>query len=360
MQEVALRAADSAWKSERRRLQPYSLGELQDLPAREYLVKGVLDRGGASVLYAESNTGKSFVSIDIGMHIALGREWCGRRVKNGKVLYIAAEGGLGFHERVRAFQSHHNLTQDIPFYLLPSPVNFCSQAEDAEEVIREAAILGQVDLIVIDTLSRAMSGGNENDSGDMGSFVKYCDLIREKTKAHILIVHHSGKDTTRGARGHSLLRAAVDTEIELTKSEDGIVTVEIKKQRDGRTGDKFNFMLDSVELGTDQDGDPITSCVLAKSDNEPAKRPTVGGRQKRALCILQNLIIDRGEVGIPKNGMAKLTFVLINDFRTALKDGNVVASDSPDSVRRGISTVIEGLNNKGITATWEDKIWIPG
>jgi hypothetical protein len=359
-QDSPLKAADAAWQPPRRRLQPYLLHELEALPKREPLIKGVLDRGGMSVWYGESNCGKSFTAIDLALHVALGWDWCDRRVKPGKVLYIAAEGGLGIHERLKAFMQHHKPEKEPQFFLLPAAVNFCSDPVDAAEVIKEAGILGQIDLIVVDTLARAMSGGNENASEDMGAFIKNCDLIRERTRAQVVIIHHAGKDASRGSRGHSSLRAAVDTEIEVTKDEGGTITAEIKKQRDGATGAKFNFVLESVTLGEDEDGEPITSCVLLPTIPPPAQKSKVSGRKARALTILHNLLAERGERGIPKKGMAELTFVRMEDFRTALKDGNIIASDDADNVRRGISKVIESLNEKTITATWEDKIWIPG
>ena len=356
-----LQAADAAYKPPRRRLQPLTFHELQDMPKIFSLIKGVLDQGGSSVIYGDSNSGKTFIAVMMALYIALGWEWCGRRVRQCRVLYIAAEAGGSIVRRLEAFALHHGL-KDLPgFHLIPAAVNFCSTEKDAQEVITEAQALGGVGLIVIDTLARAMAGGNENGPDDMGAFIRNIDLIREKTGAQVEIIHHSGKDPTKGGRGHSSLRAAVDTEIEVIQSENGIITAEIKKQRDGQKGDKFCFVLESVELGKDEDGDLITSCVLIPTEEPPAQKlKGSGGRQARALTILHNLLTEHGEPGVPKKGMTELVFVRLDDFRTALKDGNIIASDKPDNVRRGISKVIEDLNNKGITATWEDKIWAIG
>lgn len=359
-------ASEAIWKKQhmaknaptKRRLQPYNWDELKELPKRQPLIKNLLDRHGMSVVYGESNSGKTFLVLDIALHIALGRPWIGKRTRQGKVLYIAAEGGLGLVERLQAFTRHYSLKESPPLYLIPCGINLCNQDADTQEIVKEASLLDNVEIIVIDTLARAMAGGNENSPDDMGAFVKNCDLIREKTKAHVLIVHHSGKDTSKGSRGHSSLRAAVDTEIEVIKDDAGTVTAEIRKQRDGKTGDKFNFNLESVSLGVDDDGDPISSCVLAQTDAPPKARRNLTAAQQRAVDTLSELMIDKGKKCIPKKGMSLLIVVRTEDFRTALTRANISASDKPDSLRRQISRVMDDLNNKGITSSWDGMTWL--
>ena len=345
---------------QRRRLQPYSWGELNSLPKRSPLIKGVLDQTALSVIYGDSNCGKTFLAIDMALHIAIGRPWRGMRVKQGSVLYVAAEGGLGLTERLQAFWLHHELQEAPSFYLLPTGIDLCGTEADALEVIREAHILDDVVLIVIDTLARAMAGGNENGPDDMGAFLRNCDRIREQTGAHVMIIHHSGKDTSKGGRGHSSLRAAVDAEIEVSKDASGTVTVESKKQRDRRTDDKFSFVLEAVQLGMDEDGEPISSCVLIPTDAPAHKKSRRSPAISRAVAVLNDLLLERGVRGIPKTGMRELTFVRMSDFRTALEHANISASDKPDNVRRQIQRTIETMNNEGITAAWQDMIWMVG
>jgi hypothetical protein len=346
--------------SKAQRLKAFSWQELHTLPKMQSLIKALLCMGAASVMYGESNCGKTFLALDIAFHVALGWDWRGNRTRQGRVIYLAAEAGFGIVRRMTAFAKHHNL-QEIPgLYLLPASVDFCSSSSDAQEVIRAAEALGGVTLIVVDTLARAMAGGNENGPDDMGAFIKNIDLIREKTGAHVLTIHHAGKERGRGARGHSSLRAAVDTEIEVTKSEDGIITAEIQKQRDGETGRRFNSALEMVDVGQDEDGEDVTSCVLCPVEKAHEKKVKVSGRQARALEILKNLLVERGEEGVPKAGLSRLNFVRSEDFRAALLAGEIVISDDPDNVRRGISAVLDALNNKGITASWEGKTWLAG
>ena len=130
----------------------------------------------------------------------------------------------------------------------------------------EAKCGQSVRLIVGDTLARLSAGANENAGQDMGLVVRRFDRIRTECKAHFLLIHHSGKAAAAGARGWSGIRAAVDTEIEVTDSPAGRCC-EITKQRDLPTkGGRIGFRLDVVTLGFTKWGAAATSCVVVPSD----------------------------------------------------------------------------------------------
>jgi KaiC/GvpD/RAD55 family RecA-like ATPase len=235
-----------------------------------YLVKELIDRSAFSVIYGESNCGKTFIALEIALSIAMGKEVFGRKVKKGFVVYLALEGGRGTTNRTVAFRKHYKLSKDLdlPFAIVSSSVNLLDPNADASvlvDKIREySAVRGETPaLVVIDTLSRALAGGDENASQDMSALVASVDLIRKATGAHVMVVHHSGKDSSKGARGHSSLRAATDTEIEIkVEKDDPIRTITIRKQRDQEMGKDLHFELKPVALGQDDEGDPITSCVV--------------------------------------------------------------------------------------------------
>lgn len=203
------------------------------------------------------------------------------------VLYLALEGWRGVHNRVSAFKQARELNAaDVPFAVVPVALDLLDPQGDTFRVIEAAKAAAErlcvpVGLIVIDTLSRAMAGGNENASEDMGAFVKNVDLIRQALPCHCAIVHHSGKDAARGARGHSLLRAATDTEIEVSRELGTKVSVaRVTKQRELDLGDEFAFELVSVELGRDRRGKAVTSCVVRAI--EPEARPPEEDRAVQA------------------------------------------------------------------------------
>jgi hypothetical protein len=165
--------------------------------------------------------------------------------------------------------------------VLPAGISLYGEEHDTDALIEKIRALREFELIIIDTLSRAMSGGDESSPKDMSAFVKNCDTIKEETGAHVLIIHHSGKDQSKSARGHSALRAAVDTEIEIT-NKNSVISAEIVKQRDGATNEAFHFELKQIYLGQDEDGDKITSCVL-----EVAEASVTKGDQRLKIILLR-------------------------------------------------------------------------
>ena len=287
----------------RQRLIPIPWSEIHCLPRREPIIGGLLDRAAMSVVFGGSNTGKTFFTLDLSACIALDREWRGRKVRHGAVVYIAAEGGLGIEERLTAYRLHHDVkTTGVPLYVIPEPIDLCKSDTDVNLLLQRLAALPaepSIELIVIDTLSRALAGGNENGADDMGAFVRHCDRLRAVSRAHVLVIHHAGKDEGRGARGHSLLRAAADTEIEVSKSElPNVATAEVVKQRDRLSGDKFSFALKSLDIGQDDDGAPVTSCVVVVTDR-PAGTAKKANLPKAAVIALRALAEAVDEQGKP-------------------------------------------------------------
>ena len=258
-----------------------SLGD--EFQAPDELVEGLLTVGASSVVYGDSNSGKTFFVLDMGCAIARGVEWMGRRTEPGLVIYLATEAPASIKTRIQAYQKHHNCT--VPnFAIVQTPVNFHRDNKDTKDVVTmieevEAALGQKARLIVGDTLARISSGANENSGDDMGPIMERFDYLARKSGAHVLIIHHNGKDAAKGARGWSGIRAHIDTEIEL-KDENNIRTASITKQRElGGKGDNICFKLSVVEMGVTKWGMPATSCVVVQdadsehtvSNKEPEK-----------------------------------------------------------------------------------------
>lgn len=234
-------------------------GEARPVLDHDYVVKGWLHRNAVSVVYGEANVGKSFWAVDLAHHVQKGWPWSGNKVRQGAVLYCAAEGGSLFVNRLAACGAQ--------FMVLHGPLTLAGRNSDAEALTHVVTHLSEVHgpfaLVVFDTLARVMGGADENAAPDIGTLMRSVDAIRDRTGAHCMLIHHSGKDVARGARGHSSLRAAVDTEIELTKDKDtGERLARATKQRDMASGTECPFELEVVTLGRDADGDPVTSCKV--------------------------------------------------------------------------------------------------
>jgi hypothetical protein len=194
--------------------------------------------------------------------------------------------------------------------IVKSPINHFNGAAAAMEVVRlirgiEEETQTKCELIIGDTLARMSAGANENAGEDMGTVLAHAELIRREAKAHVLLIHHSGKDQARGARGWSGLRAAIDTEIEVTSDETtGLRVAEVTKQRDLSTrGDRIGFRLTPVEMGLGQWGNLRTSCIV-----EAADAPIKASKSKRVSEIggaVLELLRSRGTSAMRKSDLSK-------------------------------------------------------
>jgi hypothetical protein len=229
----------------------------------------------------------------------------GRKTEPGLVVYLAAESPASVRSRLQAYQQHHKLR--VPnFAIVQSPIDLFDGDADTDKVIQLVGLIerqrGQpVRLIVGDTLARLSAGANENAGQDMGLIVRRFDRIRSECNAHFLLVHHSGKNAAAGARGWSGIRAAIDTELEITDSPTGRCC-EITKQRDLSTkGERIGFRLDPVTLGLTKWGMPATSCVVMAAD-APAKQT---GKRERECdgAVLEFLVAHK--TGIKKRDVVK-------------------------------------------------------
>lgn len=336
------------------KLFPWS--SLSTLERGKYLIKGLLDKGSMSVVYGESNSGKTFFALDVAAHISLGWKWRGKNTRQGRVIYIGAESGLGIADRLEAFRRYHELDEYGDIHLIPHTINLSSDHDECSMLIDKVNAVGGAELIVIDTLARSMGSSDENSSGDMGFFIACCDKIRAETGAHVMVIHHSGKDTSKGARGHSSLRAAIDTEIQVLQS-DGVITAQVVKQRDGKVGGQFGFKLEVIEVGLDEDGDPVTSCALSGCDPVQKTKP-LSEQKRRALSILHNCLLDKGQKRRIRSDMAEVKCVTLTEYREYLVREKLSSSDKPDSASKAITRAIDSLNNAGITCSYENYIWI--
>ena len=238
-----------------------SAGALSRRPPGSWLIKQVIPKADVVVLFGASGSGKSFVAMDMAAAIARGVPWRDCRTVRGRVAIIAAEGGGGVGKRLKAYAQHHRLDIDqLDIGVLTAAPNFL-QKEEISEVVAMVRDVGGADLIIADTFAQVTPGANENAGEDMGLALANAKALGEATGALVMLIHHSGKDTTKGARGWSGIKAAADAQIEVIKHETGGREIRIDKMKDGDDGLQWGFKLEIVTVGRDADGDDITSCV---------------------------------------------------------------------------------------------------
>jgi hypothetical protein len=263
------------------------------------VVKGLIERGSFVLIYGPSGSGKSFFTADIAQHVATGQAWRGRKCPQGLVVYVASEAGASILKRFVAWRDNRmgDTSARIPLAVLTRGPNLLADVEilklcDQLKALAEEAGLPVV-LVIFDTVSRSIPGGDENKAEDMTMVVKAADIIRDSIGAATAYVHHSGKNPEKGARGHSSLFAAADIVMCVM---DSCATVE--KVRDGVGGDRFPFTLDPVEIGVDADGDAVMTCLLNASDVATAEKPKkprmLTGASSIGMSTLREVIEAKG------------------------------------------------------------------
>jgi hypothetical protein len=266
-------------------------GDIEEDQAKEEILKGVFGCDEYTMVSGKPGSGKSVITTDIACHIAAGMSWHGRAVKQGLVVYVAAERKALTKRRMMAFRKHHDVG-DIPLIVVGGMLDFTSGLTDAHaltaliKAAEEKAGLPCV-WIIIDTLTRTFGPGDQNASKDMTKFVQACDTIREGvTGTHLTVVHHTGWAGDRG-KGAIDLDGAVDASF-LVKKQGGAYTLECDGTNDGDEGVVTHFRMEGVQVGM-KDGDPTMAPVVVPADGTSAGEQLVAAVKGHALKALEVL-----------------------------------------------------------------------
>ncbi len=253
-----------------------------------------------SAKYEASTAAKGFFGLDMLGHIADGKSWQGRRTKALPVTIVNLEGAAGYPARLQARERIHGPIKG-PLYVLngaPFLLTDDAQIEALSASIRAKAAAGGI--IFIDTMAQAGGGVDENSPEGMGAIVAGAMKLQQLDGGLVLLAHHIGKDASKGMRGHSSLFAALDVAIEISREGD-LRSWRVAKSKDGEDGIGGQFRLEIVEVGIDEDGDPITSCVVqyveSAFDGVFAAKIPKGGNQRIVFDRLKQLLAESIELG---------------------------------------------------------------
>lgn len=295
---------------------------------------GLITAHGLSMIYGAPGSGKSFITLDMALCQAHGIEWQGMPTKQGDVLYIAGEGVGGLGKRVKAWKMSHGLGASGHFHMLPLAVNFRDQADIEKLMYSIERLDRQWTCIYVDTLARALLGADENSAQESGLAVAAADALKHAFECAVVFVHHSGKNSDRGARGSSAILGAVDASIAVVKDEN-IVTMRIEKQKDAEMIDDIVLMMEPVSSVSGG------SVVLKRTDAPVKSAPKRDINMQLALESLQDFIIKMEN---PKpNYRAWCAYH---------------AEKTPDHSKQDQSKARKDLQAARIIAIDENKVWI--
>jgi AAA domain len=293
-----------------------------------YLVKGLLPDSGLAVIWGPPKCGKSFWATDIGLHIALDWEYRGRWVQQATVVYIALEGRHGFPARIQAFKQHHGV-QSAPFHLITKPLDLVRKADVLIKSIEDQLGAVKPGVVFLDTLNRSLVGSESKDE-DMAAYIAAAGKIEEKFGCLVVIVHHCGIAGDR-PRGHTSLTGAVEVQLAVKKVGDRQVMVTVELAKDMPEGTEIFSKLEPVDLGTDPDGDRITSLVVLPADpaNVKPAEPRLSKNQRTLFAILHSagasgLTVDQWNSEARQQGIGVSRKADLYDIRSSLHSKRLV------------------------------------
>ncbi|HVC52760.1 MAG TPA: AAA family ATPase [Stellaceae bacterium] len=344
----------------KRRFRPTRFRDIRLSTDRAYLVRNLIPREGLTVIWGPPKCGKTFWAFDLALHVALGWKYRGRRVQAGTVVYIACEGERGLGARTEAFRAERlaeTNDADPPFFLLPTRLDLVADVDELAGDIRAAIDNDRCAAIVIDTLNRSIAGSESRDE-DMSAYVKAADHLREAFGAAVVIIHHCGVTGDR-PRGHTSLTGAADAQIAVKRDGSGNVVATVEFMKDGQEGDVIASRLVPVDLGVDEDGEPITSCIVEPSEpTTPAPaRAKLTGSAKLGLDQLHNAMAA-GSEEIPRSEHVPqgVTGVTLTVWRQYLEQAGIINREG--NPREQFRRIRVTLQERGFIGVWGDFVWL--
>lgn len=342
-----------------------------------WLVKGLVPARAFVMIYGHPGSGKTFLAFDLALHLAMasgGRadvSWMGRRVKGGLVIYIAAEGQSGLRLRLEAFRRQNPNLGDLPFALVPAQIDLLAKGGDMTRLIAtiEAACARfalPVAMVVIDTLSRTFGGGDEIGP-DMVAYIANLGRLQAHFECAVLAVHHRPKNSENETpRGHGSLWGALDTVL-LVEDKGTVKIARVTKQKDGEQGDPILFKLHSVHLGADEDGEPVSSCVVEAAMDMPIPSTSTGLKLNSTQIIVRNALgkaLEDNGVFPPRDtldGIVPLRVLKVaklSEWRSRALSSLHRPDLKPDTARRQFERGVNKLQSLGVVGIHDGWVWL--
>jgi hypothetical protein len=325
---------------------------------RRYLVKGLIPREGITIVWGPPKSGKSFWVTDLALHVALARDYRRHKVVGGAVIYCAFEGAFGFRARIEAFRQQFLTasTSSIPFYLEPVTIDLVKDHAALITAIRGKLGNAAPVLVCLDTLNRSLAG-SESSEEDMSAYVRSADAIRDAFSCAVIIIHHCGIAGDR-PRGHTSLTGAAEAQLAVNRDATNNVIVQVEHMKDGAEGETVTSRLQPIEVGADDDNDPISSCVVIEVETSTAavKATKLAPAARAGLTALFECAADLGQVPPASEHIPKgVTCVTLDQWRDYLQKRGVINPEG--SPREQFRRIRVTLSNAGAIGIWDTFAW---
>jgi hypothetical protein len=330
------------------RFVPVAIDDVAISPDPIWLIDGLLPARGLAFIVGPPKSGKSFLTSDMLCSVARGALYVGRQTQQGSVVYLTGEGVKGFERRLIAMRQHLEIEgQGVPFFMVDRVPDLGSEATDLPQFIADLAAFialhcpEGVKAIALDTLARCMGAADESSARDMGRFIERCAAIERHFKCLVVVVHHVGKDATRGGRGSNAQNGAADVTMLVEKFET-YSKVRIEEMKDGREGQEWTFRLVPYDL----------SATFSDSCGPPAQHV------ENATCIVEilsepgNAQLSATKKSKPPSGVAgdllKIIRKAVDEMGTGSPDSAAVPNNSRAVTRDNLKIYCK-------TMGWQDE-----
>ena len=342
---------------------PISIMTIQDImmmPPTPWLIQDFIPENSMTMIYGSPGSGKTFLALDMALHIAHNKEWHGKNVRPGLVIYIAGEGVGGLRKRLKAWNQAHKNEPGLGLRIVPLPIGLLDEDEIQALIQTIQQIKNDLDvrLVVFDTVARCMAG-DENSAQDMGLAIKAMDKIRETFKCAVMPNHHSGKDRDRGARGSTALIGAVDVSLRVDRQDD-ILLLSTEKQKDAEAQEQVVFHSRVITLEENEEYDlsePETSIVLSLHTDQDVKLYNSLTPPQRMVFNALQMAIDEAGISSPNNRVpGRCTTIEL--WRAYSMHKTISEGEKEDSKRKAFQRSAKSLIEKNIVSKWNDYVWL--
>lgn len=315
-----------------------------------WLVKDYIPEGAFGILYAPPSSAKTFLVVEIAMSIACGESWADRRVMQGTVMLFLPESPRRVTNQLRAARLRYASRADGgPLFLSPDPVNIYD-GPDVEAIVADANKLAAktgrpIVLMVFDTWARSIGAADEDKAKDVNRCIEAVSRIQRAVGCAVLVVAHAGKTIERGVRGSTAFLAAADVVLRTQRREGGGFELFVEKLKDGLEPKPIRFALEQVQLGEDEDGEPITSAVVVMGETG---RPVLSKAAAIALKALQTTTEARGGEAVRES-----------DWEEAAASLGISKSEVRNSVGKTFDRARARLRTLGMIVQDADGRWRP-